>query len=113
MGIVCGHSKDRNSKESWMLIDGRFIQECQTMKFHSFFVLSLLMHFSLSVRLSGCGQGQKFKARCESHTVEAELGMPLIALKICSESERELLAPPSTVEICSCMMCESSLARSL
>lgn len=122
MGIVCGHSKDRNSKESWMLIDGRFIQECQTMKFHSFLVLSLLMHFSLSVRLSGCGQGQKFKARCESHTVEAELGMPcrvvplgvpLMALKICSESERELLAPPSTVEICSCMMCESSLARSL
>lgn len=64
----------------------------------------------------------KEEARRPPHTTEDELGMPwmvallgvpLIALKMCSESGRTLFMPSSTGLIGSCMMADSSLARSL
>ncbi len=107
-----GHSKDRThllypsvlDADWWAIHSGVSGNEIP------FFPCSclLLMCCSQFVCLSGCGQGPRFKARGESHTEEAELGIPcrvvplgvpLMALKICSESERELLVPPSTAKI--------------
>lgn len=112
-GIVTGHSKDRThlicphvlDSDRWA-IHSRLSRNQADNEIPFFFVLLLLMHSSLSVS-PAVGRVRALRPGVRSHTEEelgmpcrvVPLGVPLMALKICSESERALLVPPSAVEI--------------
>lgn len=80
-----------------------------TIKYHLFFVLSSFCVFMHYVFALAVGPFRGLRPGVRGHTEEAELvmpcrveplGVPLMALKMCSESDKVLLVPPYTAEIC-------------
>lgn len=100
----------KNTNAGWLQVV-LWYSECVLIVFHSCLAGSLVSHLWWG-RLDP-GVKHLYQRMVVEPCGWALAGVPLMALKMPTESDRVLLVPFSTGFICSCMMFDSSLVRSL